>query len=547
MAQLTKEDFEAKYTGTAGAGALFKDNITRDIVASRIREFADDIADSFLLNNSGEVESWKEPCRVATTANITLSGTQTIDTVSCSNGDRILVLNQTDAKENGIYVMASGAWSRSTDADLGSELDGAAVAVQEGATYFSKIFLQTTTSVTIGVSNIVWVVYGTSSGISGLTTNRIPYATSPTTLGDGPTWDSPNQALTVFQIRLHSRGGATNVFLGGSAGNFTLTGIRNIGIGNQALFVLTSGTDNVAIGYLALGQNTSGAGNVGIGSSALAAMQTGQANIGIGPSALLANTAGLSNIALGSAALSQCTGDRNIAFGENAGDNITTADRCVMIGYNIDSQSPIDDGQLSIQNIIFGVSNTGTGTTPSTGAIGIGEPTPTRKLEVAGSLAIKAGTSIGNIARVPGVIHTNITTAGNVGTGEDTLFTYTIPANVLSTDKDTIRATFTGTFAATANDKRIRVKFGATTIVDTTDASTQAGNWRAEVEIVRTGATTQKCSGFFVSSIGTNNPTYYAAAAETLSGTVALVVTAEATATDDAVFQMGKVRWEPAE
>jgi hypothetical protein len=386
-----------------------------------------------------------------------------------------------------------------------------------------------------------------AGGVTGLTTNRIPYATSSTTLGDGPTWDSTNQALTIFQMRLHSRGGATNAFIGGSAGNFTSTGTQNVGIGNQALFVLTSGTDNVAVGYLALGQNTSGAGNIGIGSSALAAMQTGQANIGIGPSALLANTAGLSNIALGSAALSLCTGDRNIAFGENTGNNITSGSRNVIIGYNVDAQSATASDQLVIQNIIFGLSNSGSGTTPSTGFIGIGEPAPTRKLEVAGSHAIKAGTSTGQIARVGGVLHTNITTAGNVGTGEDTLFTYTIPANVLATDKDAIVATFTITLAATANDKRLRVKFGSTTIVDNTDASTNSGTIVVMLEIIRTGSNTQKCSAYIIPSTNTGNPSYYATASETLSGTVALVVTGEATSNNDIVFQMGKVRWEPAE
>jgi hypothetical protein len=535
MAILTKEDFEAKYTGNAGAGALFKDNITRDIIAARIREFAEDIADTFLLNNSGQVESWKEPCRVATTANITLSGTQTIDTVSCSNGDRILVLNQTDAKQNGIYVMASGAWSRSTDADVGSELDGAAVAVQEGATYFSKIFLQTTTSLTIGVSNIVWVVYGTSSGITGLTTTRIPFATGATTLGDSSdlSWDNTNSTITIRVVRLFGRG-TGNTFIGQSVSNFTFTtgsAILNTAIGLQVLSALTTGNSNSIFGAGAGQLITSGSLNTLMGRISGGAITTGGNNSGLGYNALGAVT----------------TGSNNIGVGYEAGDNITTGGFNVIIGVSVDAQSATASGQLSIQNIIFGVSNTGTGTTPSTGSIGIGEPAPTRKLEVAGGLAVKAGTSTGQIVRVSGVLHTNITTTGNVTTGEDTLFSYTIPANVLATDKDTIRATFTGAFAATANDKRIRIKFGATTIIDVTDSSTSAGFWRAEVEIIRTGAATQKCSGIIVASTGTNNPAYYVAAAETLSGTVALVLTAEATATDDAVFQMGKVRWEPAE
>lgn len=54
---------------------------------------------------------------VATTANITLSGLQTIDTYSVQVGDRVLVKDQTDATENGIYVAAAGAWTRSEDQD----------------------------------------------------------------------------------------------------------------------------------------------------------------------------------------------------------------------------------------------------------------------------------------------------------------------------------------------------------------------------------------------------------------------------------------------
>ena len=75
---------------------------------------------------------WKDPVRVATTGNITLSGTQTIDGVSISAGNRVLVKDQSSAPENGIYVCAAGAWSRSTDMDAGSEFPSAAVFVSEG-------------------------------------------------------------------------------------------------------------------------------------------------------------------------------------------------------------------------------------------------------------------------------------------------------------------------------------------------------------------------------------------------------------------------------
>ena len=57
----------------------------------------------------------------ATTANIALTGEQTIDGVLTSTS-RILVKNQNTASQNGIYVTAAGAWARSTDADTSPEV-----------------------------------------------------------------------------------------------------------------------------------------------------------------------------------------------------------------------------------------------------------------------------------------------------------------------------------------------------------------------------------------------------------------------------------------
>ena len=70
---------------------------------------------------------------VATTATITLSGTQTIDGVTLIAGDRVLVKNQTTASANGIYVVAAGAWTRATDANTWEKLVSAFVFVEKGA------------------------------------------------------------------------------------------------------------------------------------------------------------------------------------------------------------------------------------------------------------------------------------------------------------------------------------------------------------------------------------------------------------------------------
>jgi uncharacterized cupin superfamily protein len=75
----------------------------------------------------------KTPCRVATTANITLSGLQTVDGVSVVANDRVLVKDQSTATENGIYSASSGNWTRAVDADGANEIvKGTIVLVNEG-------------------------------------------------------------------------------------------------------------------------------------------------------------------------------------------------------------------------------------------------------------------------------------------------------------------------------------------------------------------------------------------------------------------------------
>lgn len=60
----------------------------------------------------------KAPCYVATTgANLTLSGNQTIDGLAVGSSIRVLVKDQTDATENGIYVGDSSTWVRASDVD----------------------------------------------------------------------------------------------------------------------------------------------------------------------------------------------------------------------------------------------------------------------------------------------------------------------------------------------------------------------------------------------------------------------------------------------
>lgn len=109
------------------------------------------------LNGARSELAHKAPCRVATTTNITLSGTQTIDDVAVVAGDRVLVKDQTTASENGIYVVKATAWARARDCDGTGDLAcGTLVLVHSGTTAYGIWQLQTADPITIGTTSQTW-------------------------------------------------------------------------------------------------------------------------------------------------------------------------------------------------------------------------------------------------------------------------------------------------------------------------------------------------------------------------------------------------------
>lgn len=110
--------------------------------------------------------SHKNTVRVATTANITLSGAQTIDAISAIAGDRVLVKDQTTGSQNGIYVVAAGAWSRAGDADQDAEVKaGLTCFVSEGTTNGNKTFLLTTDDpIVLGTTSLVFAADTSGTG-----------------------------------------------------------------------------------------------------------------------------------------------------------------------------------------------------------------------------------------------------------------------------------------------------------------------------------------------------------------------------------------------
>ena len=111
----------------------------------------------------------KAPVVAATTTNITLSGTQTIDGVAVTAGQRVLVKNQTLPQNNGIYIVAAGAWTRSADMDQTTpfdEFNGAWVAVQQGGQQ-GQVFVQYGTVTTIGTDPVNFSFFNPIAGLIG--------------------------------------------------------------------------------------------------------------------------------------------------------------------------------------------------------------------------------------------------------------------------------------------------------------------------------------------------------------------------------------------
>ena len=206
--------------------------------------------------------SFKQSARAATTADITLSAPQTIDGVAVIAGERVLVKNQTDPTENGIYVAAAGAWVRSIDADVGAELVGAYIFIQEGTINANTSWAQISPApITIGTTPIVWNQFsgaGTYTAGTGLNLSGTQFSLeTPVTTVNGGT--GTNSAPTAGQVLVGTSSGTfTPVLIGNGSGISVTSGSGSVSISNTGVLsfntrtgavTLTSGDVTSALGY----------------------------------------------------------------------------------------------------------------------------------------------------------------------------------------------------------------------------------------------------------------------------------------------------------
>jgi hypothetical protein len=142
---------------------------------------------------------FKAPAQVATTANITLSGLQSIDGYMTVAGDRVLVKNQSNQPDNGIYIAATGAWSRSADANTWNELVAAFLFVENGTLNKNSAWVSTIApGGTLGVTAVTWTQFNNTAlyyAGTGLTLSSFTFSITP--VGTAGTYGSASN-VPVF-------------------------------------------------------------------------------------------------------------------------------------------------------------------------------------------------------------------------------------------------------------------------------------------------------------------------------------------------------------
>lgn len=293
---------------------------------------------------------------------------------------------------------------------------------------------------------------------------------------------SDNTAVGTLALQSNLTG-VDNVAIGESALASNTTASNLTATGNGALHSNTTGNYNTANGTQALYSSTIASNNIATGYQALFSNTTGNSNTANGMQALYSNIAGGLNVALGNLALYSNTGSNNTAVGGNSGygitsgtgnvligvsidpasyNQITTGSNNIAIGHNVAVASSTLSNQLNIGNLIYGTNLNGTGSTLSTGNIGIGTTSPAHKLSVWG-----AGTSgYFSISHLTSGDVFQINSAGNVGIGTTSPYALLAISNSASTAANTPLFVIASTTGGTATTTVLSVaSTGNVTIV----------------------------------------------------------------------------------
>lgn len=252
--------------------------------------------------------------------------------------------------------------------------------------------------------------------------------------------------------------GYENTAIGSGAMKTNVTGAQNTAIGGFALFAST-GSNLTAVGDAALGSCTTCPNSTAVGYAAGTALTTGSANTAVGHDALFTDVTGTDNTAMGNISLLLATGTGNTAIGSGAGQTVSTGTNNTILGYGADVSTGAATNRIAIGQ---GVS----ATTNNTAYIGNSSITDVHFgndsaiLHGNGS-ALTGVTPAGTVLR----LYSNPANGGNgADNTEDTIFSYSMPANTMAASGDKLRIRAHCQWANNADTKTTNIYFGATKI-----------------------------------------------------------------------------------
>jgi len=203
-----------------------------------------DIANKYYVDTVAQGLGPKAACQVATTANITLSGLQTIDGYTTLAGDRVLVKNQTLSQYNGIYIASASAWTRSTDMDVWSEVPGAYTVILNGGQSDTGWVCTATQTGTINVTAMPWVQFSGSAVYTagtGLTLSSNQFSITNTGVTSGSYGSSSNTLLAT----VNAQGQLTSLSATAIAiSNSQVSGLGTMSTQNANSVAITGGSIN---------------------------------------------------------------------------------------------------------------------------------------------------------------------------------------------------------------------------------------------------------------------------------------------------------------
>jgi len=232
--------------GSVPAAGTFTNIATTTGTITTAPSAANDIVNKLYVDYLAAGLSWKQPVNAASMVNITsLSGLQTIDTVSLVAGNTVLVKNQTAAADNGIYLVASGAWTRSIGADTWNELIGAIVFVVEGSQNGSAWYCTAQPGGTLGVTANYWSNFSVSATYTagtGLTLTGTVFSITP--VGTAGTYGSASSVPVITTNASGQVSSVTNTSI--AISNAQVSGLGTMSTQNANAVAITGGTINGA-------------------------------------------------------------------------------------------------------------------------------------------------------------------------------------------------------------------------------------------------------------------------------------------------------------